>query len=178
MTKIKNIFMDSLLYFFQIVVYIWPTFLTGSLLVGLIVSMLVNNQNNFLVRLSETIACVLILSAFLFVFAYRRGHKKTEFHFKSLLISLILAFGMQLLYAIIFRFAEYTNSGAYYLAHMLYAGSQQSMTFDYDEVPAYVYFMTMCITYVFYMVAVISGEYLGQKKRLQERAVLNLDEKV
>ena len=64
------------------------------------------------------------------------------------------------------------------MAHMLYAGSQQRMTFAYDEVPAYMYIMTMCIAYVFYMVAVISGEYLGKKKRLEERYVLNLDEKV
>ena len=177
MQRIKPILKDALLYFFQIVVYIWPTFLIGNLLVGLIVSILVNNQNDFLVRLSITIACILILSAFLFVYAYRRGHKKAEFHFKSLSISLILALGMQLLYAIIFRFAEYTNSGAYYLAHMLYAGSQQSMTFAYDEVPAYMYIMTMCIIYVFYVAAVISGEYLGKKKRLEDRAIINLDEK-
>ena len=165
--------MDALLYFFQIVVYIWPSFLTGNILVGLIVRILLNNSNGFLATLSDAITSVLVLCAFLFFFAYRRGHKKAEFHYKSLLISLILAFGMQLIYAIIFRFNVYTTAGAYFFAYMLCPG-----TIDSYNIPAYVYIMTMCIVYVFYMVAVISGEYLGKKKRLLERAVLNLDESV
>ena len=160
MQRIKPILMDALLYFFQIVVYTWPSIIMGNLVIGLIVRILLNNSNGFLTRLTETITCVLVLCAFLFVFAYRRGHKKAEFHYKSLLISLILAFGMQLIYAIIFRFNVYTTAGAYFFSYMLCPGTIAS----YD-IPAYVYIMTMCIVYVFYMVAVISGEYLGKKKR-------------
>ena len=171
MQKIKPIFMDALLYFFQIVVYIWPSFLIGNNLVGVTVRIFLNNSNEFLTKLSETITCVLVLCAFLFVFAYRRGHKKAEFHYKSLLISLLLAFGLQLIYATIFRFALYTTAGAYFFGLMLYPG-----TVAYDDVPAYVYIMTMCIVDVFYIAAVLWGEYLGKKKRLAERSVLNLDE--
>lgn len=178
MKKMKTTLMDALLYWFQIVVYIWPSFLIGNGLVGLIVRMLVNNSNHFLSRLSETVTCVLVLCVCLFISAYRRGHKKGEFHYKSLLISLVLATGMQLIYATVFRFAVYTTAGAYYLAHLIYAGSDGSVTFAYDEVPAYLYILTMCIAAVFYITAVISGEYLGNKKRLKERAVLHLDEKI
>ena len=169
--------MDALLYGFQIIVYLWPAFFMGNGLVGLAVRLLVNNSNAFFARLSETVTCILVVCAFLFVFAYRRGHKKAEFHYKRLLISLALAAGMQLIYAAVFRFAVYTTAGAYYLAHLLYADGQQGVNVAYDEVPAYLYITTMCIADVFYIAAVISGEYLGKKKRLQERAVLNLHKK-
>lgn len=62
------------------------------------------------------------------------------------------------------------------MAHMVYAGRNQEMSFAYYEVPAYVYMTTMCIVDVFYTASVLAGEYLGKKKRLQERSVLNLDE--
>ena len=174
----KTILVDTLLYWVQIVIYIWPSFLIGNGLVGLLVKILVNNSNNFLARLSETITCILVLCVLLFFFAYKRGYKKAEFHCKSLLVSLILATGMQLIYAIIFRFAVYTTAGAYYLAHLLYAGGQQGVTFAYDEVPGYMYIMTMCIADIFYITAVILGEYLGERKRIKERAVLNPGEKI
>ena len=173
MQRLKPILMDALLYFFQIVVYIWPAIIIANLIVGLIVRILLNNSNGFLATLSDTVTSVFVLCAFLFFFAYRRGHKKAKFHYKSLLISLILALGLQFIYAIIFRFNVYTNGGAYFFAQLLYPGTISS----YD-IPTYVYSITMCIVYVFYIAAVISGEYLGQKKRLKERAVLNLDEKV
>lgn len=177
MSRIKYILTDTLLYWFQIIIYIWPSFFIGNGLVGLIVSILVNNQNKFLVRLFETLACVFVLCALLFFFAYKRGYKKAETHYINLLISLILAGGMQLIYATIFRYAVYTTAGAYYFAHMLYAGGHQELTFTYDDVPAHMYIIAMCIAYCFYIIAVIVGENFGKKKRLKERAVLNMNEK-
>jgi len=172
MQRMKTIFKDALLYFFQIVVYIWPSIIMGNLVIGLIVRILLNNSNGFLTRLTETITCVLVLCAFLFVFAYRRGHKKAEFHYKNLLISLLLALGLQFVYAIILRFNVYTTAGAYFFSYMLCPHTNA------DDIPANVYIMTMCIVNVFYIAAVIAGEYFGKQKRLQQRSVLNLDEKV
>ena len=168
--------MDSLIYWLQIIVCIWPSFFIGNGLVGLIVRILVNNQDNFSSRLFETITCIIVLCAFLFVFAYRRGYKKGEVHYTSLLISLILVAGMQLIYAKIFRYAVYTTAGAYYLAHMLHAGSHQELTFAYYDVPAYMYIITMLIADCFYISTVILGEYLGKRKRLKERAALVANE--
>ncbi len=174
MGKRKKILMDALLYWVQIVVYIWPSFFIGNGFVGLIVSMLVENQNQFLVRIFETITCVVVLCAFLFFFAYQRGYKKAETHPICLLISLVLAAGMQLVYASIFRYAVYTTAGAYYLAHMLHAGSQQELKFAYYDVPTPMYILSMCIVFCFYSLAVLVGETFGKKKRLKERAVLHL----
>ncbi len=109
--------------------------------------------------------------------AYKRGYKKGEAHPLRLLISLLLAGGMQLIYARIFRYAVYTTAGAYYFAHMLHAGSHQELTFAYYDVPAYMYIIAMCIVYSFYVIAVIVGETLGKKKRLTDRAVLHMNEK-
>ncbi len=177
MNKIKKILVDTLLYWLQIVVYIWPSFFIGNGVVGLIVRVLVNNSNNFLARMADTLASVFVLCALLFFSACKRGYKKEEVHPIGLLISLTLAAGMQLIYASIFRYAVYTTAGAYYFAHMLYAGSHQELTFaDYD-VPAYVYIIAMCIVYCFYIVAVIIGETLGKKKRFKERAGLRMNEK-
>ena len=175
MKRIKNTLMDTLIYWLQIIVYIWPSFFIGNGLVGLIVRILVNNQNNFLVRISETLTCILALCALLFIFAYRRGHKKAEFHYINLLSSLLLATGMQLIYARIFRYAVYTTAGAYYLAHMIYAGSHQELTFAYYEVPSYMYIIAMSIADSFYIVTAILGEYLGKRKRLKERSNLTIN---
>lgn len=177
MKRMKNILVDTLVYWIQIIIYIWPSFFIGNGLIGLIVRMLVNNQDNFWARIVETLACILVLSALLFFFAYRRGYKKGEFHYLSLLISLILAAGIQLIYARIFHFAVYTTAGAYYFAHLLYAGSHQELTFAYYDVPAYMYIITMFIADSFYISTVILGEYLGKKKRLKERAALKIKEK-
>ena len=171
MQRIKPIVKDAFLYFFQIYIYIWPSFLIGNNVVGLIVRIAMNNSNETFAKICETITCVVVLCAFLFIYAYRRGHKRAEFHYKNLLISLLLAFGLQFIYAIIFRFNVYTNAGAYFFATLLHPGEISS----YD-IPTYIYVTTMCIVDVFYVVAVISGEYLGKKKRLRERSVLNLDE--
>lgn len=145
-------------------------------------TILVNNQNYFFVRVFETIACIFVLCALLFFFAYffayKRGYKKVESHYINLLVSLILAAGMQLIYASIFRYAVYTTAGAYYFAHMLYAGSHQELTFAYYDVPAHMYIIAMLIVYCFYIIAVIVGENLGKKKRLKERAIFNMNEKV
>ena len=177
MKRIKNTLMDTLIYWLQIIVYIWPSFFIGNGLVGLLVRMLVNNQDNFLARLFETITCIIVLCACLFVFAHRRGYKKEEVHYVSLSISLILAAGMQLIYARIFRYAVYTTAGAYYFAHLLYAGSHQELTFAYYDVPAYMYITAMLIADCFYISTVILGEYLGKRKRLKERAALKANEK-
>ncbi|MBR5446737.1 MAG: hypothetical protein IKV57_11475 [Clostridia bacterium] len=175
MNRIKNILTDALLYWLQIVICVWPAFFVGHNFVGLIVRMLANDQGRFWSRIFSVFACVFILCAFLFVFAYRRGYKKVEFHGISLLISLILAVALQLVYARIFHFAEYTTAGAYYLAHLLYAGGQQELTFAYNDVPANMYIIAMFVTDVFYIITGILGEYLGKRKRQQERADLNLN---
>ncbi len=176
MNQIKKILVDTLLYWIQIVVYIWPSFFIGNGVVGLIVRVLVNNSNNFLARMADTLASVFVLCALLFFSAYRKGYKAGKTQHIGLLISLILAGGMQLIYARIFRYAVYTTAGAYYFAHMLYAGSHQELTFaDYD-VPAYAYIIAMCIVCCFYIVAVIVGETLGKKKRLKERADIRMNE--
>lgn len=141
-------------------------------------TILVNNQNYFFVRVFETIACIFVLCALLFFFAYKRGYKKVESHYINLLVSLILATRIQLIYASIFRYAVYTTAGAYYFAHMLYAGSHQELTFTYYDVPAHMYIIAMLIVYCFYIIAVIVGENLGKKKRLKERAIFNMNEKV
>ena len=176
MSRAKNILKDALLYWLNIIAYLWPSFFVGNGLVGLTVSILVDNQSEFLVRISEIIACILVQCALLFVFAYKRGYKKAEFRIVSLLISLMLAAGMQLIYAKIFRYAEYTTAGAYYLAHMIYAGSNQEVTLAYYDVPAYTYIIAMHIADFFYIVSAVLGEYLGKRKRLKERADLNTNE--
>ena len=84
----------------------------------------------------------------------------------------MLAAGMQLIYAKIFRYAEYTTAGAYYLAHMIYAGSNQEVTLAYYDVPAYTYIIAMLIANFFYIATSILGEYLGKRNRLKERAHL------
>ncbi len=173
MNKIKMVLLDTLLYWIQIVVFIWPAFLIGNGVVGLMVRLLVNNSNHILIKISETIASVFVLCALLFFVAYKRGHKTGESHPVGLLISLLLAVGMQLIYASIFHYAVYTTAGAYYFAHMLHAGSHQELTFAYYDVPAYLYIIAMCLVSCFYIVAVIVGETLGKKKRLKERAVLH-----
>ncbi|MBQ7982955.1 MAG: hypothetical protein IJ302_05255 [Clostridia bacterium] len=177
MNRLIKILRDALLYWLQIIIFIWPSFFVGNGFVGLIVRLLLNHQDRLWVRISETLACVFVLCALLFVFAYKRGYKKAEFHGISLLISLILAVGLQLIYATLFRYAEYTTAGAYYFAHLLYAGSHQEMSIAYYDVPAYLYIIAMLVIDPFYITAVISGEYLGKKKRLKERAALNLDKK-
>ncbi len=174
--KIKKILLDMLLYWLQIAVYIWPSFLIGNGIVGMIVRLLVNNANNFAARISETLACIVVLCGLLFLFAYKRGYKRGEAHPIGLLISLLLAGGMQLAYASIFRYAEYTTAGAYYLAQMLHAGDHQELTFAYYDVPEQTYIIAMCIVFCFYIIAVIGGEMLGQKKRQQERVVLRKNE--
>ena len=110
-------------------------------------TILVNNQNYFFVRVFETIACIFVLCALLFFFAYKRGYKKVESHYINLLVSLILATRIQLIYASIFRYAVYTTAGAYYFAHMLYAGSHQELTFTYYDVPAHMYIIAMLIVW-------------------------------
>ena len=170
MQKIKPIVMDALLYFFQIVVWFWPSFIVGNLIVGMLVRVAMNNSNEFVAVIFETVTSVLVLCAGLFLFAYRRGHKRAEFHYKKLLLSMILAFGLQLIYAVVLRFNVYTIAGAYFLAYLFCPHTSA------DDIPAYVDIICMCIVYVFYIAAVLWGEYLGKKKRLAERSVLNLDE--
>ncbi len=176
--KIKKILMDALLYWIQIIVYIWPAFFIGNGLVGLMVRILVNNSNRFLARMADTLASVFVLCALLFFFAYRRGYKKGETHHVGLLISLVLAAGMQLVYAKLFHYAVYTTAGAYYFAHMLHAGSHQELTFADYNVPAHLYIIAMCIVSCFYIIAVIVGETLGKKKRLKDREAFRMNERV
>ncbi len=177
MKIILNILKDALVYWLQIAIYIWPAFLIGHNFFGLMATLIVNSPSNFGSRLISAITGVMILCVLLFVFAYKRGYKKAEFHGISLLISLILAVGLQLIYAMLFRYAEYTTAGAYYFAKLLYAGNNQEMSVASYDVPAYLYIFSMLAVDPFYVLAAISGEYLGKKKRLQERAALNLNEK-
>ncbi len=174
--KMKQILTDTLFYWLQIIICIWPSFLIGEGIVGMAVSILVKNANIFLVRISETLASVLVLCALLLILAYRRGHKKGETHRVGLLISLTLAIGMQLIYASLLRYAVYTTAGAYYFAHMLHAGAHQELTFAYFDVPAHLYILAMCAVACLYIIAVIVGETLGKRKRLRERAALRLHE--
>ena len=177
MRVVKNILKDALLYWLQIIIYVWPAFFIGHNFFGLMTTLIVNSPSNLWSRLISAITGVMILCILLFVCAYRRGYKKAEFHGTSLLISLILAVGLQLIYAMLFRYAEYTTAGAYYFAKLFYAGNNQEMSVASYDVPAYLYIIAMFAVDPFYIIAAISGEYLGKKKRLKERAALNLHEK-
>ena len=163
MSGVKRIIKDALLYFLQIFIYAWPSFFAGNLIFGAIVYFILGG---FYARIVEMVSSILILCVLLFIFAYKRAYKKIEFHGISLLISLILTAGLQLVYAILFRYNAYTGAGAYYLAHFLY--SQEWKAPDYD-VPAYLYIIAIIIVFPLYIISVMSGEYLGKKKRLQDR---------
>ena len=170
MRVVKSILKDALLYFLQIFIYAWPAFLSGNLVFGAIVYFILGG---FYARIVEIVSSILILCVLLFIFAYKRAYKKVEFHGISLLISLLLAAGLQMIYAMLFRFAVYTGAGAYYLAHYIYDPIRSA---DYYEVPAYLYNISIIAVFPLYIISVMSGEYLGKKKHMQERAALNLGE--
>ncbi len=172
MKQIKQVFVDTLIYWLQIVVFIWPSFFIGNGVVGLIVRVLVNNSQPLLVRICETLASILVLCALLFFVAYKKGYKNGKAHPVGSSISFLLAAGMQVVYARILHYAVYTTAGAYYFAHMLHAGRHQELTFAYDDVPARLYILAMCVADGFYIIAVLVGEMLGKKKRLRDRAEL------
>lgn len=175
MNTMRKILGDAFLYWLQLVIYAWPAFLIGHNFFGLLATLILNHRNMFGSRLTSAVTGVILLCVFLFVFAYKRGYKKAEFHGIRLLISLVLAGGLQLIYASLFRFAMYTTAGAYYLAHLLYAGGNQEISIAYYDVPASLYIPAMLAADFFYIAAVMWGEYLGKKKRLQARAALNPD---
>lgn len=161
-----NILKDAFLYWLQIAIFIWPAFLAGNLIFGAIVYFILGG---FFARIVEIASSILILCVLLFVFAYKRAYKRIEFHGIRLLISMLLAAGLQLLYARLLRFAVYTGAGAYYLAHYLY---DPIRSVAYYEVPASLYIASMLAVYPLYILSVMLGEYLGKKKRLQERDAL------
>ena len=80
MKIILNILKDALVYWLQIAIYIWPAFLIGHNFFGLMATLIVNSPSNFGSRLVSAITGVMILCVLLFVFAYKRGYKKAEFH--------------------------------------------------------------------------------------------------
>ena len=79
---------------------------------------------------------------------------------------MILAAGLQLIYAALLRFAVYTGAGGHYLALYLYDSTR---SVAYYEVPASLYIASMLAVYPLYIISVISGAYLGKKKRLKDR---------
>ena len=158
-----NILKDAFLYWLQIAIFIWPAFLLGNGFFALIVYFIFNSS---CAQITEIASSILILCVLLFVFAYKRAYKKIEFHGSRILISMLLAAGLQLLYARLFRFAVYTGAGAYYLAHYLY---DPTRSVAYYEVPASLYIASILAVYPLYILSVMLGEYLGKQKRLQER---------
>ena len=163
MKTILNILKDAFLYWLQIAIFIWPSFLLGNGFFALIVYFIFNSS---CAQITEIASSILILCVLLFIFAYKRAYKRIEFHGIRLLISMLLAAGLQLLYARLLRFAVYTGAGAYYLAHYLY---DPTRSVAYYEVPASLYIASMLAVYPLYILSVMLGEYLGKKKRLQDR---------
>ena len=170
MRSVIKIIKDAFLYWLQIAIYSWPSFLAGNLVFGAVVYFIFGG---FYARIVEIASSILILCVLLFVFAYKRGYQKVEFHGIRLLISLIITAGLQLVYAILFRYNAYTGAGAYYLAHFLFNQERKAPNYD---VPAYLYIIAIIIVFPLYIISVIAGEYLGKKKHLKERAALNLGE--
>ena len=158
-----NILKDAFLYWLQIAIFIWPAFLLGNGFFALIVYFIFNSS---CAQITEIASSILILCVLLFIFAYKRAYKRIEFHGIRLLISMLLAAGLQLLYARLFRFAVYTGAGAHYLALYLYVSTR---SVAYYEVPASLYIASMLAVYPLYIISVMLGEYLGKKKRLQDR---------
>ena len=163
MKIIGNIFKDAFLYWLQIAIFIWPSFLLGNGFFALLVYFIFNSA---CAKITEIASSILILCVLLFVFAYKRAYKKEEFHGIRLLISMILAAGLQLIYAALLRFAVYTGAGGHYLALYLYDSTR---SVAYYEVPASLYIASMLAVYPLYIISVISGAYLGKKKRLKDR---------
>lgn len=163
MKTLLTILKDTFLYWLQIAIFIWPSFLAGNLLFGAIVFFILGG---FYAKITEIASSILILCALLFIFAYKRAYKNIEFHGIRILISMILAAGMQLIYAALLRFAVYTGGGGHYLALYLYDSTR---SVAYYEVPASLYIASMLAVYPLYIISVISGAYLGKKKRLKDR---------
>lgn len=122
------------------------------------------------IYLFRFIAVTALCSLFILRYTYSHGYKRAEYKLVKVLIPLFLICVLQFILAYTLHFAEYTTGGAYYLARLLYGMEVRADS----EIPNILYIVSMITVEALYIIAGLSGAYLGAKIRLRDRARMNV----
>lgn len=128
-------------------------------------------------RIIQGVLYIVVGCLMLFFSARTVGYKSREYSPIVTVVSMAAVFAVQQAVSPIFRHAEYISGGGSVLTKLIFLGNNPAFAeapdFIVAGVPQWGYHVVMlAIALVFYLPAVLCGEYFGRKKREKDRREL------
>lgn len=128
-------------------------------------------------RILEGVLYIIVGCLVLFFSARMVGYKSREYRPIVTVLSMAAVFAVQQVLSPIFHNAEYIAGGALKLTYAIFLGNKpifaEAPDFIVAGVPGWGYHVVMLVlALIFYLPAVLCGEYLGRKKREKDRLEL------
>lgn len=153
----------------------------AAILIGMLVEtfaplpiLLAADLSTLSTRVIKAAFFIIVTTAWLFFSARTIGYKSKETNIRGLLVSIILIFALQQVLSPLFNYAEYISGGVLALTYAIFLGNDPFISAAdshlASDVPIWGYHVVMlAVALVFYLPAIITGEYLGVKKREKDR---------
>ena len=165
MKDMKELFAKGCSCFLALLASLW----LGMLFWIVDISGLFAENGSLLEMLVQCIIMTVATGTGMFFYAKQRGYKEGKFKLKAVILSMGIAFVIQLMYAALFSFALYTTGPAFCLGKWIYSILYEIPTKGFPDIYKLI---TMWLFDLIYLGIVIFGEYMGVKKRLRDRTQL------
>ena len=158
--KVKTLFFDALFDLALLFVAIWPAYVVGNMLFGLIAAAVTDNDNRLAAWLFEFFPSLIVMCAIIFVFWFRVEYKREKWSIPRAAVAMALACGVQMLLATLVVSTVYSCGPALPLIKVFYVGTDSSKFIKDTDLPAWLCAVVMLALDFFYFGAAVLGGYL------------------
>ena len=169
---VKTLLTDTLFDVALLYVGVWPAYLVGNGLFGLIARAVTDNDHLLAARLFEFFPSLLLMCAVIFLFWFRVEYKREKASAPRAAAAMALAGGVQILVCVLLVFTVWSCGPALPLIKVFYAGADYNLHINENDLPAWLGAVVMLSLDLFYIACAILGGYFGQKKRKADRKKL------
>ncbi len=163
---IKDYLTKGFWYFVYLVICLWVSMVI--VMSSVLITRFVFPADSLSESICSTILMSVTMMVGMFLLSHRWAYRESSFRLKKIFVPLAIAFMLQLLYACVFSFSVFTSGPAYWLGDIVSILKNNAA----PGVDSKYVLPNLFIYDVLYGGVVISGEYLGAKKRNRDRSKL------
>ena len=165
----KSVLSKSGIYLLNLIAALWIGLLT-EFVVSLVFHLIVSEASLLQTRLVNAVALTVGSLLWLFFSSQKIGYEQKEFRNDTVFIPAALMFALQAIIAYPMRFAFYVTGPVDYFIQAIHWGDREYNWQDWSEAPLSLYYGLLVAFDLLCLIAILTGEGAGAKKRQKDRA--------
>ena len=157
------------IYLLNLIAALWIGLLT-EFVVSLVFHLIVSEASLLQTRLVNAVALTVGSLLWLFFSSQKIGYEQKEFRNDTVFIPAALMFALQAIIAYPMRFAFYVTGPVDYFIQAIHWGDREYNWQDWSEAPLSLYYGLLVAFDLLCLIAILTGEGAGAKKRQKDRA--------